>query len=72
MLTFDANYAHALFDKGHALKEKGDVKGAFEAWQRFLALVPAGSDDAKRVKGWMAESGRSGAPAKKDGGARER
>ncbi|MGH7409980.1 MAG: tetratricopeptide repeat protein [Candidatus Methylomirabilis sp.] len=71
-LAFDANYAHALFDKGHALKEKGDVKGASEAWQRFLALAPAGSDDAKRVKGWMAELGRSGAPAKKDGGARER
>ena len=64
-LGFDANYAHALFDKGQALKEKGDAKGAAEAWKRFLALVPADSDDAKKVKGWMAELGRSGAPAKK-------
>jgi tetratricopeptide (TPR) repeat protein len=65
-LGFDANYAHALFDKGQALKAKGDAKGAAEAWKRFLALVPADSDDAKRVKGWMAELGRSGAPPKKE------
>jgi tetratricopeptide (TPR) repeat protein len=64
-LGFDANYAHALFDKGQALKEKGDAKGAAEAWKRFLALVPADSDDAKKVKGWLAELGRSGAAAKK-------
>jgi tetratricopeptide (TPR) repeat protein len=64
-LGFDADYAHALFDKGQALKAKGDAKGAAETWKRFLALVPADSDDAKRVKGWMAELGRSGAPAKK-------
>lgn len=71
-LGFDANYAHALFDKGQALKEKGDAKGAAEAWKRFLALVPADSDDAKKVKGWLAELGRSGAAAKKDGGAVEK
>jgi len=64
-LGFDANYAHALFDKGQALKEKGDAKGAAEAWKRFLTLVPADSDDAKKVKGWLAELGRSGAAAKK-------
>ena len=64
-LGIDANYAHALFDKGQALKEKGDAKGAAEAWKRFLTLVPADSDDAKKVKGWLAELGRSGAAAKK-------
>jgi tetratricopeptide (TPR) repeat protein len=64
-LGFDANYAHALFDKGQTLKEKGDAKGAAEAWKRFLTLVPADSDDAKKVKGWLAELGRSGAAAKK-------
>ena len=71
-LGFDANYAHAFFDKGQALKEKGDAKGAAEAWKRFLTLVPADSDDAKKVKGWLAELGRSGAAAKKDGGAVEK
>ncbi len=66
-LRFDPNYAHALFDKGQALKEKGDAKRAAEAWKRFLALVPADSDDAKLVKGWMAELGGSGRPAEKRG-----
>src|SRR3990172_9208470 len=62
-LAFDAKYAHALFDKGQALKEKGDAKGASEAWNRFLALVPADSDDARKVKGWIAELKGSGRPA---------
>ncbi len=66
-LGFDPNYAHALFDKGQALKGKGDAKGAAEAWKRFLALVPADSDDAKLVKGWMAELAGSGRPAEKRG-----
>ena len=68
-LGFDPNYAHALFDKGQALKEKGDAKGASEAWNRFLAFAPVDSDDAKKVKGWLAELGRYGAAAKKDGEA---
>ncbi|MDD5560248.1 tetratricopeptide repeat protein [Candidatus Methylomirabilis sp.] len=58
-LSLDPRYAHALFDKGQALKEKGDAKGATEAFRRFLTLVPPDSDDAKRVKGWMAELARS-------------
>src|SRR5574337_1233157 len=53
-----AQYAHALFDKGQALKAKGHAKGATEAFRRFLALVPPDSDDAKRVKGWIAELAR--------------
>src|SRR5574337_711501 len=64
-LRLNPQYAHALFDKGQALKEQGDAKGATEAFQRFLALVPPDSDDAKRVKGWIAELARSPAPAKK-------
>src|SRR5574337_389799 len=58
-LSLNPKYAHALFDKGQALQAKGDAKGATEAFQRFLALVPSDSDDAKRVKGWMAELARS-------------
>lgn len=54
-LSLNPQYAHALFDKGQALQAKGDAKGATEAFQRFLVLVPADSDDAKRVKGWIAE-----------------
>ena len=63
-LSLNPKYAHALFDKGQALKEKGDAKGATEAFQRFLTLVPQDSDDAKRVKGWIAELGRSDKPQK--------
>ncbi len=66
-LAFDAKYAHALFDKGQALKEKGDAKGASEAWNRFLALVPADSDDAKKVKGWIAELKGTGRAEEKRG-----
>ncbi len=65
-LGFDPDYAHALFDKGRALRQKGDAKGATEAWKRFLGLVPADSDDAKKVKGWIAELKGSGRPAEKD------
>ncbi len=71
-LGFDANYAHALFDKGQALKEKGDAKGAAEAWKRFLTLVPADSDDAKKVKGWIAELEQTGRSALKKGEVKEK
>ena len=71
-LGFDPNYAHALFDKGQALKEKGDAKGASEAWRRFLTLVPADSDDAKKVKGWIAELQQTGRSAPKKGDAEEK
>ena len=71
-LGFDPNYAHALFDKGQALRQKGDVKGASEAWTRFLALVPADSDDAKKVKGWIAELQQTDRSVPKKGDAKEK
>jgi tetratricopeptide (TPR) repeat protein len=66
-LRLNPQYAHALFDKGQALKERGDAKGATEMFQRFLALVPPDSDDAKQVKGWIAELGKSGRSAQNKG-----
>ena len=71
-LRFDPNYKHALFDKGQTLKEKGDAKGASEAWKRFLALESPDSDDAKKVKGWIAELKGSGRSALKKGDAKEK
>jgi len=71
-LGFDPDYTHALFDKGRALRQKGDAKGATEAWKRFLGLVPADSDDAKKVKGWIAELQQSGRSAPKKGDAKEK
>jgi tetratricopeptide (TPR) repeat protein len=71
-LSLNPQYAHALFDKGQALKDKGDAKGATEAFQRFLALVPPDSDDAKQVKGWIAEMARSDSPQKRSAGTSTR
>lgn len=71
-LRFDPNYAHALFDKGQALKEKGDARGAAEVWRKFLTLMPADSDDAKKVKAWLAELGQSGRSALKKGDGKEK
>lgn len=71
-LSLNPQYAHALFDKGQALKEKGDTKEATEAFRRFLALVPPDSDDAKRVKGWIAEMGNSGRSVRNKGGESEK
>ncbi|MDE2179471.1 MAG: tetratricopeptide repeat protein [candidate division NC10 bacterium] len=67
-LSLNPQYAHALFDKGQALKAKGDAKGATEVFQRFLTLVPPDSDDAKRVKGWIAELARPHSPQKGNAG----
>lgn len=66
-LSLNPRYAHALFDKGQALQTKGDAKGATEAFQQFLTLVPPDSDDAKRVKGWIAELGKSGRSVRNTG-----
>jgi tetratricopeptide (TPR) repeat protein len=67
-LNLNPQYAHALFDKGQALKAKGDAKGATEAFKRFLALVPPDSDDARQVKGWIVELARSDNPQKGNAG----
>ena len=71
-LRVDPNYKHALFDKGQALKDKGDAKGALEAWKRFLALVAPDSDDAKKVKGWIEELKGTGPAAEKRGASRDK
>lgn len=70
-LGLNPQYAHALFDKGKALKAKGDAKGATESFRRFLALVPPDSDDAKQVNGWIAEMTPSKNPRKENTGTRQ-
>jgi len=67
-LSLNPQYAHALYDKGQALQAKGDAKGATEAFQRFLVLVPPDSDDAKRVKEWIVELAHSKNPRKENTG----
>lgn len=44
-LSIDPKYAPALLYKGQVLyEEKQDYAGAVKAWERFLALTPAGED----------------------------
>ena len=55
-LQQDASYAHALWDKGIALRAKGDNAGAVQAWEAFARLFPADSPDVVQVKKWIAEA----------------
>ena len=66
-LQQDSSYAHALWDKGIALRAKGDNAGAIKAWEAFTRLFPADSPDVVQVKKWISEAqaqGDSGAPSR--------
>jgi cytochrome c-type biogenesis protein CcmH/NrfG len=55
-LQQDSSYAHALWDKGIALRAKGDNAGAIKAWEAFARLLPPESVDVVQVKKWIAEA----------------
>lgn len=55
-LQEDPSYAHALWDKGIALRAKGDNAGAIKAWEAFAQLFPPDSSDVVQVKKWIAEA----------------
>jgi cytochrome c-type biogenesis protein CcmH/NrfG len=55
-LQQDSSYAHALWDKGIALRTKGDSAGAIQAWEAFARLLPPESVDVVQVKKWIAEA----------------
>lgn len=55
-LQQDPSYAHALWDKGIALRTKGDNAGAIKAWEAFSQLFPPDSSDVVQVKKWIAEA----------------
>jgi cytochrome c-type biogenesis protein CcmH/NrfG len=60
-LSFDPKYGPALLYKGQVLYEvKQDYAGAIKAWERYLALGPAG-EDRQRVAALIQEA-RSKAP----------
>jgi tetratricopeptide (TPR) repeat protein len=47
-LALDPNYAPAYLYRGQILYEvKQDYRGAIDAWERYLALVPQGEDHAR-------------------------
>src|SRR5574341_272962 len=55
-LQQDPSYAHALWDKGIALRAQGDHAGAIKAWEAFTRLFPPDSSDVVQVKKWIAEA----------------
>jgi tetratricopeptide (TPR) repeat protein len=55
-LQQDASYAHALWDKGIALRARGDNAGAVKAWEAFARLFPPDSPDVIQVQKWIAEA----------------
>jgi tetratricopeptide (TPR) repeat protein len=55
-LLRDPAYAHALWDKGIALRAKGDNAAAIAAWEAFARLFPPDSPDVVQVKKWIAEA----------------
>ncbi len=55
-LRQDPSYAHALWDKGIALRARGDDAGAIQAWEAFAGLFPPDSSDVVQAKKWIAEA----------------
>ncbi len=55
-LQQDPSYAHALWDKGIALRTQGDNAGAINAWEAFARLFPPDSSDVVQVRKWIAEA----------------
>ena len=50
-LAIDPKYAHAWWDKAHLLYEKKqDYKGAIQAFEKFVALIPSGEDHDRALK----------------------
>jgi cytochrome c-type biogenesis protein CcmI len=50
-IALDPTYAHAYWDKARVLYEvKQDYKGAIQAWEKFVALVPKGEDRDRALR----------------------
>jgi cytochrome c-type biogenesis protein CcmH len=54
-LAIDPDHKKALALAATAALETGDFDGALELWRRLLALLPAGSDDARQIAGIVTE-----------------
>ncbi len=60
-LALDPKYAHAWWDKAHLLYEKKqDYKGAIQALEKFVALIPSGEDHNRALKMIQDAKGRLG------------
>ncbi len=50
-IALDLTYAHAYWDKARVLYEvKQDYRGAIQAWEKFVALVPKGEDRDRALR----------------------
>lgn len=56
-LKADPNNTMALWLAGTAVYEGGDMKQAVQIWQKLLALLPPGSDDARELRGAIVQAG---------------
>ncbi len=64
-LALDPTYAHAWWDKAHLLYErKQDYKGAIQAFEKFVALVPSGEDRERALRMIQEARSRMGARSK--------
>jgi cytochrome c-type biogenesis protein CcmH/NrfG len=54
-LAIDAAYPPAHLYRGQVLFDRGDYAGAIGAWERFVAVAPAGPD-RDRVRGLIQEA----------------
>jgi cytochrome c-type biogenesis protein CcmH len=62
-LSADPNNVKALSLSGTAAFEKGDYERAASQWRKILALVPAGSDVERSVRGSIAQAEQRGGKA---------
>jgi len=59
VLSIDANYPPAHLYRGQLLYDaKKDYRGAIQAWEKFLALVPSGEDHVRVTRMIQEAKGR--------------
>ncbi len=72
-LAINPRYVHALWDKANLLQQvKKDYAGAIRAWEAFIQVVGAESQDGKTAQNQIAEAKKamSGAPLGKTPGGK--
>jgi tetratricopeptide (TPR) repeat protein len=56
-LAIQPTYVHALWDKGRLLQQvKQDYRGAIQAWEAFIRVVGAESQDGRTAQGFIDEA----------------
>jgi tetratricopeptide (TPR) repeat protein len=59
-LAINPTYVHALWDKATLLQQvKKDYAGAIQAWEAFIRVVGAESQDGKAAQNFITEAGKA-------------